>query len=90
MTIDLNPEQQHMIDLAISSGAYKDPAEVIDQAFEIIREQLQSQHWITGQRDEVRAQIEAGFAEAERGELIPGEIAIEDLRRRRAERLRKE
>jgi predicted transcriptional regulator len=59
----------------------------IDLNPEIIREQLQLQNWMLEQREEVRAQIEAGFAEAERGELIPGEIAIEDLRRRRAERL---
>jgi predicted transcriptional regulator len=54
----------------------------------IIREQLQLQNGMLEQREEVRAQIEAGFAEAERGELIPGEIAIEDLRRRRTELLR--
>jgi len=41
MVIDLKPEQQRVIDLAIESGAYRKPAEVLDHAFEIIREQLQ-------------------------------------------------
>ena len=40
MAIDLKPEQQRVIDLAVQSGAYMDPGEVLDQAFEIIREQL--------------------------------------------------
>jgi Arc/MetJ-type ribon-helix-helix transcriptional regulator len=31
MVIDLKPEQQRVIDHAIQSGAYRDPAEVVDQ-----------------------------------------------------------
>ena len=30
MSIDLKPEQQRVIDLAIQSGAYRNPAEVLD------------------------------------------------------------
>ena len=41
MTINLKPEPQRVIDLAVQSGAYESPGEVLDQAFEIIREQLQ-------------------------------------------------
>lgn len=40
MTIELKPEHQRMIDLAIRSGVYRDRDEVLDQAFDIIREQL--------------------------------------------------
>ena len=87
MTIDLKPEQQRVIDLAIQSGAYRDPGEVLDQAFEIIREQLDLEDWMLEQRDEVAAHIATGFAQAERGELIDGNDAVELLRRRRAERL---
>ncbi|HLX83455.1 MAG TPA: hypothetical protein VKR59_06135 [Terriglobales bacterium] len=87
MTIDLKPEQQRVIDLAVQSGAYMDPGEVLDQAFEIIREQLDLEDWMLGKREEVAAHIAAGFAQAERGELIDGDAAVERLRRRRAERL---
>jgi len=38
--IQLKPEHQRVIDFAIGSGAYQSPDEVLDQAFEIIREQL--------------------------------------------------
>ena len=87
MTIDLKPEQQRVIDLAVQSGAYQNPGEVLDRAFEIIREQLDLEDWMLGQREEVAAHIATGFAQAERGELIDGDAAVEILRRRRAERL---
>jgi Arc/MetJ-type ribon-helix-helix transcriptional regulator len=88
MTISLKPEQQRVIDLAVRSGAYQNPGEVLDQALEIIREQLDLQDWMVGQREAVAAHVEAGFAQAERGELIDGDAAVEMLRQRRAERLK--
>jgi len=36
VAIDLKPEQQRVIDLAVGSGAYQNAGEVLDQAFEII------------------------------------------------------
>lgn len=88
MTIDLKPEQQRVIDLPVGSGAYQSPDEVLDQAFEIIREQPQLEDWMLEQRAAVAAQIETGFAQAERGELMDGDAALDMLRRRRAERFR--
>jgi hypothetical protein len=88
MSIDLNHEQQRVIDLAVPSGAYRNPGEVLDQAFEIIREQLDLEGWMVEQREAIAAHIETGFAQAERGEVIDGDAAIEMLRQRRAERLK--
>jgi hypothetical protein len=90
MTFDLNPEQQRVLDLAVRSGAYQNPGEVLDRAFEIIREQLDLEDWMLGQREEVTAHIAAGFAQAERGELMDGDAAVEILRRRRAARLKQQ
>jgi Arc/MetJ-type ribon-helix-helix transcriptional regulator len=86
MSIDLKPEQQRVIDLAVRSGAYRNPGEVLDRAFEIIREQLDLENWMLEQGEAIAAHIETGFAQAERGELIDGDAAIEILRQRRAER----
>ena len=86
MTIDLKPDQQQVIDLAVRSGAYQNPAEVLDQAFEIIREQLELQDWMSSEREAIAAHIEKGFSQAERAELVDGDDAIEILRKRRAER----
>jgi predicted transcriptional regulator len=88
MVIDLKPEQQRVIDLAVRSGAYQSPDEVVDQAFAIIREQLELEDWMLGQREAITAQIEKGFAQAERGELVDGDAAVEILRQRRAERFK--
>jgi Arc/MetJ-type ribon-helix-helix transcriptional regulator len=88
MVIDLKPEQQRVIDLAVQSGAYRTPGEVVDQAFEIIREQLELEDWMLEQREAVTAHIEKGFAQAESGELIDGDAAVEMRRQRRTERLK--
>jgi Arc/MetJ-type ribon-helix-helix transcriptional regulator len=88
VTIDLKPEQQRVIDLAVSSGAYRNPSEVLDQAFAIIREQLELEDWMVAQRDRVAAQIATGFAQAERGELTDADAALATLRHRRAERFK--
>ena len=85
MAIELKPEQQRVIDLAVKSGAYQSPGKVLDQALEIIREQLQLEDWMVEQREAVAAHIETGFAQAERGELIDGDAAVEMLRQRPAE-----
>ncbi len=90
MTIDLKPEQQSVIDLAVRSGAYRNPGEVLDQAFEIIRGQLDFEDWTGEQREAIAAHIEKGFAQAERGELIDGDAAVEMLRQQRAERLKQQ
>jgi Arc/MetJ-type ribon-helix-helix transcriptional regulator len=86
MTIELKPEQQQIMDLAIQSGAFHDPSEVLEQAFELIREQIDSSDWLIEERDAVAAQIAKGFAQAERGELIESDVAIEFLRQRRLKR----
>ena len=83
MAIDLKPEQQRVIDLAVGSGAYQNPGEVLDQAFEIIREQLELGDWMLERREQVAAHIEKSFAQAERGELIDGDAAIARLRQGR-------
>lgn len=88
MTIDLKPEQLRVIDLAIQSGAYRNSGEVIDHAFEILREQLDLEAWMVDQREQVAAHIEKGFAQAERGDLLDGDTAVEMLRQRRTERLK--
>lgn len=90
MTIELKPEHQQTIDLAIRSGIYQDPGEVLDQAFEIIRAQVHSEEWLAEQREVLAGHIAPGFAQAERGELMDGEAAVQMLHQRRAERLKKQ
>jgi predicted transcriptional regulator len=53
--------------LAVQSGADRNPGEVLED-------------WMLEQREAISAHIETGFAQAERGELIDGDAAIEMLR----------
>ena len=85
MTVELKPEQQRVIDLAIQSGACRNPEEVLDQALEMLREQLHKEEWLMSQREAIAAQISEGFAQSERGEVIDGEAAIKMLRERRSQ-----
>ncbi len=57
-----------------------------DQAFAIIREQLDLDDWMLTEREAAASHIATGFAQAERGELTDGDVAIEMLRQRRAGR----
>jgi Arc/MetJ-type ribon-helix-helix transcriptional regulator len=41
MVIDLKPEQQRVIDLAIQSGAFRDSNEVIDTALSMLAEDIE-------------------------------------------------
>jgi Arc/MetJ-type ribon-helix-helix transcriptional regulator len=41
MTIELKPEQQRVVDLAIRSGAYHNPDEVIDTALSMLAEDIE-------------------------------------------------
>jgi Arc/MetJ-type ribon-helix-helix transcriptional regulator len=82
MTIELKPEHQRTIELAVQSGAYRDPNEVLDQAFEILHEQPRFEDWMAKEREGLASQIATGFAEAERGELMDSEDALNLLRQR--------
>jgi predicted transcriptional regulator len=48
--------------------------------------QYENEDWMLAEKESIAAKIEAGFAQAERGELIDSEQAIQILRERRAKR----
>jgi hypothetical protein len=84
MILELKPEQQEVLQRAARSGM--SPEDVLDQAFAVIREQYRNEDWLLANKDAVVAQIEEGFAQAERGELQNAERAIQILQERRANR----
>jgi predicted transcriptional regulator len=82
MILELKPAQQQVLDQAARSGMSTE--EVLDQAFAIIQEQYQD--WMLADKEAVAAQIEEGFAQAERGELIDAEQVSQILEKSRANR----
>ena len=57
---------------------------VLNQAFAVIREQLDSQNRIFANHEAVVAHIAEGFEQAQRGELIGGDDVARILKERRA------
>ena len=84
MILELKPEQQKILDRAAQSGMSHE--EVLDQAFAVIHEQYGNDDWLMAEKKSFASQIDEGFAQAERGELVDGEQAIQILLERRASR----
>jgi predicted transcriptional regulator len=81
MIIELKPAQQKVLDRAVRSGM--SPEEVLDQAFAVLQEQYRHEDWMQADREAIAAQIEEGFAQAQHGELVDAEEAIQILQERR-------
>lgn len=84
MILEIKPEQQKVLDRAAQSGM--SPEDVLDQAFAVINEQYGNDDWSMAEKKSFAAQIDEGFAQAERGELVDSEQAIQILHDRRASR----
>ena len=84
MILELKPEQQEVLELAIQRGMTQE--EVIDQAFAIIKWQHESGDWMLAEREAIAAHIAEGCAQAERGELIDADDVVRILQERRANR----
>jgi predicted transcriptional regulator len=84
MVLQLKPEQQQILDRAARSGM--SPEEVLDQAFAIIHDQFRNGDWMLADKGAIAAQIEEGFEQAERGELVDAVEAVRILEDRRAKR----
>jgi len=84
MILELKPRQQELLDRAARSGMSAE--EVLDQAFAVLHEQYRNEEWMQADREAIAAQIAEGFAQAERGELVNAEQAVQILQDRRAKR----
>lgn len=83
MTIEIKPEHERTIELAIQSGVYGSREEVLDQAFDILREQLRNEDWMRDRNEELSSHIAVGFAQAEAGHLVDGDDVLRLIRERR-------
>jgi predicted transcriptional regulator len=84
MLVELKPAQQKLLNRAARSGMNQE--EVLDQAFAVLQEQYRNEDWMLADKEASVAQIEEGFAQAERGELVSAGQAIQILQARRAKR----
>ena len=84
MILELKPEQQSILQRAGKSGM--SPEEVLDQAFAIIHDQYRNDDWLLANKDAIAAQIDEGFEQAQRGELIDADDVVGILKDRHANR----
>ena len=68
MTITLTPEQEKFVAEKLGHGGYVSAEHVAAEAFQL----LQSKEDREGQLAELRSDIETGWEQAERGELLDG------------------
>ena len=81
MAIELKPKTEALIQQDVQRGPYRNAADLVEHAVAMLHEQ---EEWLAGNRSEIAARIEAGYASAQRGDLIDEE----QVRVRMAERKR--
>ena len=77
MTVELKPEMEALIQERVQSGAYSSPEEVIERALEFLRAE---EDWLVDNRNEISAQIQEGWDEAQRGDLTDAEEVRAEMR----------
>lgn len=79
MTIAIKPELERKIADKVRSGRYASADDVVADALDVLdRVEEAERMW----KDDIRGKIEEGWAQAERGEGIPADIAFTRLRER--------
>ena len=75
MNVSLTPELEKFVDDKVQSGLYSSASEVISEGLRLLKEYDEDrQNW--------REQIERGWQEAQRGELVDGAAAFRRIRTR--------
>jgi len=76
MQFNIPPDLEALVRKRLESGSYASVEEIFRRALEA---QDAQESWTEEERRALSAHIEAGFQQAERGELIEGERARKDL-----------
>jgi antitoxin ParD1/3/4 len=83
MEMQLPKELQELIQELVDNGTYLAPEEVIHDALWLLRDRYLL---YKVKREELRALLDVGIQQAERGELIEGELVFAKLKEKIAKR----
>jgi antitoxin ParD1/3/4 len=83
MTVHIKPELEAIVQGDVDRGLYQSADEFLERAVHMLHGH---EEWLAQNRAEIAAQVEHGFAQAERGELIDGDEVFSNLLERRSER----
>jgi putative addiction module CopG family antidote len=67
MPVELKPETEALIRQDVHRGAYRNASEFVERAVAMLHDQ---EEWLSENRREIADRIEAGYASAQRGDLI--------------------
>ena len=83
MEIRLRPELADLVKQDVERGAYASIDEYVEQAVSMLHEQ---EAWLAANRFDIQSEIEAGYASAQRGELLKPDEVRQDLANRKRTR----
>ena len=87
MTIHLKPETEKLIQEHIQRGSYRSVDEYVERAIRALHEE---EELLAHEKDMLNAQIASGLAQLDRGEGIPGDVALARLQERKDALLRQQ
>ena len=79
MNVSLTEELQELVQKKVESGRYSSASEVIRAGLRLLEQEDELR---ATRLEAVRAQVREGIGQAERGELVDGEVAVERARER--------
>ena len=80
VNVSLTPELENLVNEKVRSGLYTSASEVVREALRLLLDRDQSRQ---RELEAVRAKIDRGLKQLDRGEGIPGTVAVRRLRARR-------
>jgi hypothetical protein len=80
MTLELRPELEALMKQDIRAGVCGSVEEYVEKAVMLLHNQ---ESWLLAHREEVAAQIEAGWQAAQRGDVINADQLRAELQRRK-------
>jgi len=83
MEIRLRPELADLVKRDVERGAYASVDEYVEHAVSMLHEQ---EAWLAANRSDIQAKIEAGYASAQRGELLDPDEVRRELAKRKLSR----
>lgn len=77
MNVSLTPELERLVEQKVHSGEYKSASEVIRHGLRLVAREDEAYE---ARLEALRAKLDPAIAEYERGEIIPGPLAVEQAR----------
>lgn len=74
MSDGISPDNARYLDESVRQGVYRDQDHALDEAIRLLR-----------QRDQLRADVQAGVQQADQGELLPADEVFKRLEQRARE-----